>query len=85
MAKSKAKVRAKMKAKKGHVNKAIKSKRAAAKRYKITGNGGVKVPHCGKRHNAGSKNRARKNRLKKMKMLRSESLRLVYRSLPNAF
>lgn len=83
MAKSKGKIKAKIAKSKGKVNKAIKTKRAAAKRYKLTASGLVKVPHCGKRHIAGSKNRSRKTRLKKMKIMRVESTLLVSRCLPN--
>lgn len=83
MAKSKAKIKAKVKKQKSKLNKAIKTKRAAAKRYKLTASGLVKVPHCGKRHKATSKNRSRKTRLKKLKIMRAESVRLVSRCLPN--
>jgi len=83
MAKSKAKIKAKVAKSKGKVNKAIKTKKAAAKRYKLTATGLVKVPHCGKQHKAACKNRSRKTRLKKMKMMRAESVRLVSRCLPN--
>lgn len=83
MAKSKAKIKAKIAKSKGKVNKRIKTKKAAAKRYKLTATGLVKVPHCGKQHKAACKNRSRKTRLKKAKIMRSESVRLVSRCLPN--
>ncbi|MES2614730.1 MAG: bL35 family ribosomal protein [Bdellovibrionota bacterium] len=83
MAKSKAKIKAKVAKSKGKVNKSIKTKKAAAKRYKLTASGLVKVPHCGKQHKAASKNRSRKTRLKKAKIMRAESVRLVSRCLPN--
>jgi large subunit ribosomal protein L35 len=83
MAKSKAKIKAKKIHSKSKVNKAIKNKKAAAKRYKVTATGCIKVPHVGKQHKAGSKNRNRKNRLKKLKMMRPESSRLVSRCIPN--
>ncbi len=83
MAKSKAKIKAKIKKSKGKVNKSIKTKKAAAKRYKLTATGLVKVSRCGKQHNASPKNRSRKTRLKKGKMMRAESARLVSRCLPN--
>lgn len=85
MAKTKAKIKAKKLKSKGKVNKALKNKKAAAKRYKVTGSGLVKVPHCGKQHNAKSKNRSRKNRLKKSKIMRQESMRHVVRCLPLHF
>ena len=83
MAKSKARIKAKVMKSKGKVNKAIKTKKAAAKRYKLTATGLVKVPCCGKQHLAASKNRSRKNRLKKCKIMRKESSLLVSRCLPN--
>ena len=83
MAKSKSKVKAKIAKSKGKVNKAIKTKKAAAKRYKLTATGLVKVPHVGKQHKATSKNRSRKNRLKKAKIMRAESTRLGARCIPN--
>jgi large subunit ribosomal protein L35 len=82
MAKSKAKIKALRSRSAKHTNKAIKTKKAAKKRYKLTATGLVKVPHCGKQHNAGSKNRSRKTRLKKGKIMRAESTRLVSRCLP---
>lgn len=83
MAKSKARIKAKIAKSKGKVNKSIKTKKSAAKRYKLTATGLVKVPHCGKQHKATSKNRSRKTRLKKLKIMRKESTRLVSRCLPN--
>ena len=74
MAKSKAKIKAKKLKQKSKMSKALKNKKAAAKRYKITGSGLVKVAHCGKQHKATSKNRSRKNRLKKSKIMRPESI-----------
>ena len=84
MAKSKAKIKAKLLKSKNKVNKAIKTKKAAAKRFKITASGLVKCSRVGKQHNAASKNRNRKNRLKKSKVMRAESTRLISRCLPNA-
>jgi large subunit ribosomal protein L35 len=63
----------------------IKSKRAAQKRYKVTGTGKVKVGHVGKRHLTGMKSRSRKTRLKKLKIMRKENMLLVKRCLPNSF
>ena len=83
MAKSKARIKAKIAKSKGKVNKSIKTKKSAAKRYKLTATGLVKVPHCGKQHKATCKNRSRKTRLKKLKLVRKESTRLVSRCLPN--
>ena len=63
----------------------IKSKRAAQKRYKVTGSGKVKVGHTGKRHLTGFKSRSQKNRLKKLKVMRKENMLLVKRCMPNSF
>lgn len=84
MAKTKARIKT-LKLKSKIKIKALKNKKAAAKRYKITANGLVKVPHCGKQHNAKTKNRSRKNRLKKLKIMRQESKRHVVRCLPLHF
>jgi len=65
-------------------SKKIKTKRAAAKRYKVTGSGKVKVPHQGKQHLTGQKSRSRKNRLRKAKIMRAENMLLVKRCLPNS-
>lgn len=63
----------------------VKTKRAAAKRYKVLGSGKVKVSHCGKQHNTGPKSRSHKNRLRRGKIMREESMRHVVRCLPNSF
>ena len=44
-----------------------KTKKAVAKRFKITGTGKVMASQSGRRHLAGSKNRKRKRHLSKMK------------------
>ncbi len=86
MAKTKARIKAKLlKSKKLKVNKALKNKKSAAKRFKVTGTGLIKIPHCGKQHKATSKNRSRKNRLKKSKIMRKESMRHVVRCIPLHF
>lgn len=84
MAKTKAKIKAKIVKSKGKVKKAIKTRKSAAKRYRFTATGLVKVPRCGKQHKAASKTRHRKNRLKKPKLVRAESRRLISRCLPNS-
>jgi large subunit ribosomal protein L35 len=63
----------------------IKTKRAAAKRYKVLGSGKVKVPHTNKQHLTGHKSRKHKNRLRKGKLVRAENMLLVKRCLPNSF
>jgi large subunit ribosomal protein L35 len=42
----------------------LKTKRAAAKRYRVTGSGNVKVGHKGKRHIFTNKSRKRKRSLR---------------------
>ena len=83
MAKAKAKRRATTKIAVG--GKKIKTKRAAAKRYKVLGSEKVKVPKCTRRHNTGPKRRKLKNRLRRGQIMREESMLHVYRCLPNSF
>ena len=85
MAKAKAKIRAKIKSKvRSSSQVKIKTKRAAAKRYKVLGSGDVKVPHCNRRHLTGKKARHLKNRLRKPKILGASVKLLVSRCLPNS-
>ena len=42
----------------------LKTKKAAAKRYKLTGTGKVKINHCHHRHNLGLKTAKRKRHLR---------------------
>ncbi len=42
----------------------LKTKRAAAKRYRVTGSGHVKAGRKGKRHNFSNKSRKRKRQLR---------------------
>jgi large subunit ribosomal protein L35 len=46
-----------------------KTRKAVAKRFKITANGKVKAASAGRRHLAGSKNRKRKRQLAKSKVV----------------
>lgn len=62
----------------------IKTKRAAAKRYKVLGSGKVKVASTSRRHNTGPKRRSVKNKLRKGKIMRGENMLLVSRCLPNS-
>lgn len=62
----------------------IKTKRAAAKRYKVLGSGQVKVGCTNKQHLTGHKSRKHKNRLRKGKLVRKENMSLVKRCLPNS-
>jgi large subunit ribosomal protein L35 len=83
MAKAKAKRKANTKIAVG--GKKIKTKRAAAKRYKVLGSGKVKVAKCNRRHNTGPKSRKLKNSLRRGQIMREESMLHVYRCLPNSF
>ena len=46
-----------------------KTKKAVAKRFKLTASGKLKMSRAGRRHLAGSKNRKRKRHLAKGKMV----------------
>lgn len=62
----------------------IKTKRAAAKRFKVKPSGKVKRNHANKRHILTKKDRDRKNRLKKPSYVTTADLKkLVRRCLPN--
>lgn len=61
----------------------IKTKRAAAKRFKITKSGKIKRGKANKRHILTKKSRSRKNRLKKGGYVDPSNVGLVLRSLPN--
>ena len=83
MAKAKAKLKASTKRPVGGYK--IKTKRAAAKRYKVLGSGKIKVAKCNRRHNTGPKSRKLKNKLRRGQIMREESMLHVYRCLPNSF
>ncbi len=59
-----------------------KTKKAVAKRFKVTARGKVLAPRAGRRHLASSKNRKRMRRLGKPKTVRSEDVGHVRDSLP---
>ena len=61
----------------------IKTKKAAAKRFKVRGSGSIKRAHANKAHIATKKSRARKNRLKKTEEVHSSDMALVIRCIPN--
>ncbi len=61
----------------------IKTKRAAAKRFKITASGKIKRGKAGKRHILSKKTRARKNALQKAGYVDPSNVGLVMRCLPN--
>jgi large subunit ribosomal protein L35 len=61
-----------------------KTKKAVAKRFKITGTGKVLSSQSGRRHLAGSKNRKRKRHLSKMKLTDKTDLYRIKSNLPFA-
>ncbi len=60
-----------------------KTKSAAKKRFKITGSGGIKFQHAGRRHNLGGKSRKGKRQSKAMAMIHDTDHERVMRCLPN--
>ena len=77
MASQKLKLKPKLSPSKGKkLIRLLKIKSLAAKRYKLTVTGLVKVPHSGKQHWLNLRTVV-KNRLKKAKIMRAESSRLV--------
>jgi large subunit ribosomal protein L35 len=61
----------------------MKTKKAAAKRFKVLASGEIKRAHSGKRHILTKKERARKNKLKKSGLVHPSDKGLVIRCLPN--
>ena len=61
-----------------------KTKKAVAKRFKITGTGKVMSSQSGRRHLAGSKNRKRKRHLAKMKQVHHTDEYRIKANLPFA-
>ena len=61
-----------------------KTKKAVAKRFKITGTGKVLSSQSGRRHLAGSKNRKRKRHLSKMKLTDKTDIYRIKSNLPFA-
>ena len=61
----------------------MKTKRAAAKRFRITPSGKIKRGKAGKRHILTKKSRGRKNKLKKGGYIVASDERLVLKCLPN--
>ena len=61
----------------------IKTKKAAAKRFKIRGSGSIKRGKANKAHILTKKTRARKNKLQKTTQVHHSDLPLVMRCLPN--
>ncbi len=60
----------------------LKTKRGAAKRFKITGSGKIVRAHSGKRHLLGTKPSKRTRRLRKSALVKDVDVREVRRMLP---
>jgi large subunit ribosomal protein L35 len=60
----------------------LKTKRGAAKRFKITGSGKILRAHSGKRHLLGTKPSKRTRRLRKNVTVKAVDVREVRRMLP---
>lgn len=61
----------------------IKTKRSAAKRFKVKSSGKIRMNHACARHNMSSQKRAAKNKLKKPGYVTHADRPLVLRCLPN--
>lgn len=62
----------------------LKTKRAAAKRYRVTGSGKVKVAKAGKSHILTKKSRRRKRNLRKGTVMDACDAKVARRLLPYA-
>jgi large subunit ribosomal protein L35 len=60
----------------------LKTRRAAAKRYRVTGSGHIKIAHKGKRHIFTNKSRKRKRQLVGMALLDPVDVPMARRLLP---
>ena len=60
----------------------LKTKRAAKKRYRVTGSGRVKVGHKGKRHLFSNKSRKRKRQLRGASLLSPSDTAMALSCLP---
>ncbi len=60
----------------------LKSKKAAAKRFKFTGTGKIKFKRAGKRHGLGNKNSARKLALRSGGILFEGDMKHIEKCLP---
>ncbi|RMG60836.1 MAG: 50S ribosomal protein L35 [Deltaproteobacteria bacterium] len=63
----------------------IKTNRAAAKRFKVTGTGKIKRNKAGKSHLLTHKTRKRKRRLRKKDLVDATNVAKVRRLIPNAW
>jgi large subunit ribosomal protein L35 len=62
--------------------KGIKTKKAVAKRFKVTGTGKVLYPHAGRRHLLQGKNAKRRRRLGKMGVVGPTDTYRILQNLP---
>jgi large subunit ribosomal protein L35 len=62
--------------------KGIKTRKAVAKRFKITGTGKVVRAHAGRRHLLGSKNAKRRHRLREAAVVDSTDAYRITQNLP---
>lgn len=62
----------------------VKTKKAAAKRYRVMGSGRVKAGQAGKRHNTGKKRSKRTRNLRKIVTVNDSDIVNVRRVLPYA-
>jgi len=60
----------------------LKTKRAAHKRYRVTGSGKIKVGHKGKRHIFTNKSRNRKRNIRGTTLLTGGDAAMAHRLLP---
>jgi large subunit ribosomal protein L35 len=60
----------------------MKTNRAAAKRFKVTGTGRVRRPKCGAQHNMNGKSRKRRRRLRDNDMVDSTFEKRIKLLLP---
>ena len=61
----------------------MKTKKSAAKRYRVLGSGKVKCSHANRGHNTGGHSASRQNRLSKGNTVGDTHRDLVRRCLPN--
>jgi large subunit ribosomal protein L35 len=61
----------------------LKTKKAAAKRFRVKKSGKIKRDHANHEHIATKKSKARKNRLKKATYVAAGDLKNVIKCMPN--
>lgn len=62
----------------------MKTKKAAAKRYRVTGSGHIKTGHQGHRHILSNKSRKRKRNLRGSQLMGERDVPMAKRLLPYA-